>query len=361
MAGEDEGITVNVDDLDTIQVNVDDDATNQQAVVEVKPAKESKVVKTKRVDPDEPTGPTPEQALQEAIAHGKSQEEARRAAEATATSERAMREQAQRDAVQAHKTADEFRERADNSELTIIENSIASASAELETQQEAYTRAAEAGEFSNMAKIQVKIAKAAASLDRLEDAKLVLGTNPRKTTEGRVEAPQQVASSPAEQFLTQFAPAAQVWLRQHMDCLPASVGGDPVKNSKMMAGHYQALAQNIGTNTEAYFKVIEQHLGLQQEQTQATQHTSRAAETTQVVETAKPAKHVAAPSAAPSRDVPTGQNQQPRNVREVRLTKDQQEMAKVSFPHLPEAQAYGQYARNLIELESEGKLGRLTH
>jgi hypothetical protein len=36
-------------------------------------------------------------------------------------------------------------------------------------------------------------------------------------------------------------------------------------------------------------------------------------------------------------------------------------MAKVSFPHLPEQQAYGQYARNLIELEAEGKLGRLTH
>ena len=36
-------------------------------------------------------------------------------------------------------------------------------------------------------------------------------------------------------------------------------------------------------------------------------------------------------------------------------------MAKVSFPHLPEAQAYGQYARNLIELEAEGKIGRLTH
>jgi hypothetical protein len=33
----------------------------------------------------------------------------------------------------------------------------------------------------------------------------------------------------------------------------------------------------------------------------------------------------------------------------------------MAFPHLPESQAYGQYARNLVELEAEGKIGRLTH
>ena len=136
-----------------------------------------------------------------------------------------------------------------------------------------------------------------------------------------------------------------------MDCLPPNMGGDNAKHAKMMAGHYAAVSQNIALNSTEYFKAIEDHLG------SSSGVTSRAAEV-QVAETPKP-KHIQ-PSAPVSRDAPTSSGQ-PRSTREVRLTKDQQEMAKVSFPHLPEAQAYGQYARNLIELEAEGKIGRLTH
>jgi hypothetical protein len=40
---------------------------------------------------------------------------------------------------------------------------------------------------------------------------------------------------------------------------------------------------------------------------------------------------------------------------------DQQEMAKASWPHLPPQEAFGLYARNLLELEAEGKMGRTTH
>ena len=359
-------VTVNVDDEDTISVDVSDDPNleAEKEPVKAKEAKpkEPKVTKTPRVKPDadEPTGPTPEEALSQAQAYGKQQEEARRAAEATAANERSMREQAQRQASEAQQTAEQFRERADNSELAIIENGIASASRELEAHEAEYTRAAEAGEFAKMASIQTKLSKAAAALDRLENAKASFDANAKRgpTTEGRVEAPVAQTSN-LDRYLSQFAPAAQTWLRQHPDCVPADVGGDAVKNSKMMAGHYLALSQQLQPNTPEYFRVIEDHMGAQPVQQQVV--TSKAAEIqvagTELSKTSVP-KHIQ-PSAPVSRDAPNSGAS--RNVREVKLSKEQQEMARVSFPHLPEAQAYGQYARNLIELEAEGKIGRLTH
>lgn len=360
MADKDDDLVVNVDDLDTVAVNVDDDVKLAQEPDHIK--KEAKKEPRKRapVDQQVVTDPSPDEALQQAQAYAKTQEDARRAAEATAANERSLREQAQREALQAQQTAEQFRERADNSELTIIENGINSAIRELEAQEAEYVRAAEAGEFAKMGSIQTKISKAAAALDRLETQKASYTPGATKTTEGRVEAQPVVNTSAMDRYLSQFAPAAQTWLRQHPDCAPAEVGGSSTKNSKMMAGHYAALAQNIQPNTTEYFKVIEDHIGDQQTtQVAQTGITSKAAEIQVAGEQPQPKpKHVA--TAAPvSRDPPN--SNAPRNVREVRLTKEQQEMAKVSFPHLPEAQAYGQYARNLIELESEGKIGRLTH
>lgn len=367
MAKNDDDIAVTIDDPDTISVNVDDNP--DLAAASDPKIKEPKTPKTRRVQPDVEiqSGPTPEQALEEARSFAKQQEEARRAAEATAANERAMREQAQRQAQQAQQEAEQNRERADNSELTIIESGITAAQGELEAQQNEYVRAAEAGEFAKMGQIQTKIAKAAAALDRLEAAKTNFSlTSQQKTTEGRVEAQPTVQPSVFDQFLSQFAPAAQSWLRQHPDCVPAQYGGDTVKNSKMMAGHYDALAKSIVPNTPEYFKVIEEHLGTGQQATSVqTGVSSKAAE----IQTASAGdnqtqrvspKHVQ-PSAPVTREPPASNGQQQRSTREVRLTKEQQEMAKVSFPHLPEAQAYGQYARNLLELESEGKIGRLTH
>lgn len=377
MAKEDDGtIAIQVDDLDTVPVDVSaDPALAQQAVVDSdpKPAKETKTKTKVRVSPDPEsqvavTGPTPEQALEEARNFAKQQEDARKAAEATAASERARAEAAERDRQAALKQAEEFQQRAASSELTLIDSSIASTQRELDSQRDAYTRAAEAGEFAKMADIQIKMSKAAAALDRFEAEKASIEANAARSaqtvTEGRVDYQPQV-SSQTERFLSQFAPTAQNWLRQHMDCLPAEYGGDQTKNAKMMAGHYAALAQSIQANTPRYFEIIEEHLGVRQQSapTPATTGatTAPAAPTSAAaqVHPAQTQRHQAVPAAPVSRD--PGQGTQPRNVREVRLTKEQQEMAKVSFPHLTDQQAFGMYARNLIELEAEGKLGRTSH
>ncbi len=207
-----------------------------------------------------------------------------------------------------------------------------------------------------MGQIQTKLSRAAATLDRLENTKATFDVRQTQTTEGRVVESQPIQQTAFDKYLSGFSTVAQTWLRQHPDCAPPQVGGNQVKNSKMMVGHYDALAKNITEGTPEYFKVIEDHIN-DAPAPVIPQVASKAADV-QIAGEVRPAPKHIQPSAPPSRDAAPGTQ---RNVREVRLTKDQQEMAKVSFPHLPEAQAYGQYARNLIELEAEGKIGRSTH
>ena len=343
---DDGSISVDLDDDAIIQVEVTGDAADDAVVKAAEPKEaEPKVTKVKRVSPD--ADDVHVKALADATAYAKTQEDARKAAEATANSERSLREDAQRRAQEAQQREQELRERAESGELAILDSGIESAQRELETQKDAYTRAAEAGEFAKMGDIQVKISKAAAALDRLEDAKSSY-VSTSKTTEGRVTE-QSTAPNKTDVFLSNFAPKAQAWLRQHPDCLPAAYGGDNVKNSKMMSAHYSALAQNIAEGSDDYYKFLEQNINPVEAKVDDT-----------VVIQPKTAERKQAQVSAPVSREPENPNQ-PRQLRSVKLSKEQQEMARMSFPHVPENQAYGMYAKNLIELESEGKIGRVTH
>jgi hypothetical protein len=125
----------------------------------------------------------------------------------------------------------------------------------------------------------------------------------------------------------------------------------------MMEGHFAALKLRIPEGTDDYFRVIEEHTGHRAPVSAAAAITP-AGETEVAAPAPKPKPRVAQPSAPVSRDPPSGG---PRTTRSVTLNKDQQDAAKMSFPHKTPQEAFALYARNLIELEAEGKMGRLTH
>lgn len=282
----------------------------------------------------------------------------RAAAEATALAERRRADENAARATAREAELKEAREGQDDARLALLTTSIETTTGALATLQADLTRAMEAGEFAKVSEVQVKISRTAAALDRLEDQKANY-TPSRKTTTGAVEAPvQQNTASPFEQYVSTFAPQAQAWLRAHPECAPITVGGDAVANAKMMKGHYAALEQRIEPNTAEYFRVIEEQTG-HRAPVSAAATTVKAGEEGEVQRQAPAVRKTApAPSAPVTRDPPNGAN---RTTRSVTLSRDQQDAAKVSFPHLPQAQAFAQYARNLLELESEGKMGRLTH
>lgn len=353
MADKDD-IVVNVDDPDTIVVNVEDNPVPQEEQTEVK--KPEPKPRKQRVMPEESPGPSPDQIIEELKANAEREKKAREAAEATAASERARAEAAERNRQQAMKDAEEYQHRAESSEMTLIDGNIAAAQSDLEAQQDAYTRAAEAGEYAKMAQIQTKIAKAAAALDRYEDAKAALESRRAVQSTAPVPVPALQNNNPTEQFLSSFSPIAQSWLRQHMDCLPPAYGGDAYKNASMMEGHYAATRQRIQEGTPEYFRVIEEHLGLRQPVV-APQPSPQPQET-QPARTHTKVQH----AAPPSREAPEASGATaPRNVREVRLTKEQQEIARLTWPHKSDQEAFGLYATNLLAAMAEGKIGRTTH
>lgn len=292
------------------------------------------------------------------------QEQLRRA-ESTAEQERQARlrsEQQSREREQA--TQEEGAQR----ELALLTQGIESASSNLESLEGELARLTEAGEFKEAAKVQGRIARAAAALDRLEAEKATFEANigQRRTPshEGAVTSragdtqPARTPSELFEQYLSGLAPAAANWIRSHPECAHPSVGGSKQAHSKMMAGHYAADSANIEINSPDYFRVIEEHTGHRQKENYGENRQNNNNNNQQQRQAANQRRPV--PSAPPSRDVP-GNSPTPGRTRQVRLSKDQQEAALLSFPHLKPNEALAAYARNLVELEAEGKLGRTSH
>lgn len=362
---EDEGtVTIDVSDNPELATTpekeeaADDEQEEREAAPEPK-----KPIERKRLKEETPAVDEATEALE--AARKKADEEARlrAAAEATAAAERARREAAEAQAQRHAQDADEARASAEKTQLTLLEQGIESAKTEVTNYEAQLATAYESGDFKAVASIQTKLSTAAAKVDRLEAQHEELA-NRKPALEGRVETPRAPVTSAFEQYVAQFAPEAQTWLRAHPECAPAQVGGQSSANSKMMAGHYSALAQNIAPNTPEYFRVIEEHTGHRQPTSAAANvKTAGADDDGEAAAAAAPApkpKRPAQPSAPPSREPPRA-NGQPATQRTITLTKDEQDMAKLSFPGKSDREAFALYARNKLELQAEGKLGRTTH
>jgi hypothetical protein len=337
---------IEIEDEGTVTVDVTDHPDLAVDPVEPEPKPVVTAPKPKTPAVDEAAA-----ALTAATKTAETERAARLAAEQTANSERQARLAAE-EARRVHEEENEsLRERAGNSELTAVTSGIEAAKQAQEAAQREFERAMEAGEFPKASAAQVALSRAAAQIDRLEADKIRLESAPKRpVTEGRVEAP---AGSPVEKYLAGFSPKSQSWLRSHMDCLPPALGGNRVKHAAMMLGHETAGDSGIPLESDDYFRTIEEKVGLR-EPVSAAAVVTPAEEATPKSKAAK-----VQPSAPVNRDVPAASGA--RTTRSVTLNKDQREAAKLSFPHLPEKEAFGIYARNLLDLESEGKIGRVTH
>lgn len=282
-----------------------------------------------------------------------------RIAEQNAVNERNARLQAEQTHQQQQQRS---QEESSQREMALLTQNIESTSAQLETLQDELARQNEAGEFKEAAKTQGKIARTAAALDRMETEKATFEASAgqrRPTHEGAVERQPvqpggqrqqqqpQTVSAQLEQWLGTLDPPAAKWIRDHPECAPPNLGGTKSGYAKMMAGHWAAEEAGVETNSPEYFKMIEERTGHRTPAEQpGGQRRQQPAGQRRVI-----------PGAPPSREAPGGAHT-PGRTRQVRLSKAQQEHALLSFPHLEPQQALAQYARNLVELEADGKMGR---
>ena len=300
----------------------------------------------------------PTEALKAAVV---TSEAARRVAEAQAATERQRADEARSLAERRAQEANAAREETADRELAIITNGIDSANRELTAYQDEHSRALEGGEFKKASELQVKMSKAAAALDRLEDAKA--NFEARKTvtptTEGKVtDTEATVARSPLDQYIFQnnLAPKAESWIRAHPETIHPRFGGNPTKYNAVMSGHHEALQKGFTEGSDEYFQLIEEKAGYR------TPVAAPAVKDADPEPQPKPKAKVQ-PSAPVSRDAPDAQGRP--TSRDVRLNKDQQEAALLSWPQQQgeaddawRKRAFGKYARAYVELSAEGKLGR---
>ena len=307
-----------------------------------------------RIRPKDPA-PAPDEAtdaLKAAQAAVDNEKRLRQAAEQTAT---AANQRAEQEAARRQTREQELAHAQENlaaREMASIEAGIAGATREVSSAQKELSSALAEGNFEKVAEVQTRLSRATATLDRLEDKKANYEAGQQTRTpmiEGSDQQP-TVQGTPFDRYISGMEPAAQTWLRAHSECAPSNVGGKADMNSKMMRGHYDALAQGFAPNSDNYFRVIEESTGYRKPAV-AVQD---AGEEPQPKPKPK-VKLSAPPSHEPPGSPPTG------GARTVRLTKEQQEAARFSFPNLEPNKAYAEYAKNYVALDTEGKLGRTSH
>lgn len=247
------------------------------------------------------------------------------------------RRRAEADAHTARAEAAGLRSEADASRLETITTAHDATVAEIATAKREWKEAQEAGEYDKAADAQEKLADAVARKRELERGKADLEAAGKKPAT-RNEQHQD----PVEDYIGQFSPRSQAWLRDHKDFVT-----DRKKNLLMIAADTKATASDIRPDTDEYFEFIETELGLRADDG----NDGNDGEQPEPVVRQQPAPRRQAPSLAarPSRQPPAANGRQ--NPREVHLSAEEVEMAALS------GLTRAEYAKNKLALAQQGKLG----
>lgn len=268
----------------------------------------------------------------------KSTQEADKAAAQAARDEAARERQARERA-----EADVAKVRTDltESNVSAVDSALAAAKAEADNFQREQQTAFEAGDFKAASDAGRKMARAEATISRLEEGKANL-------IERKTEQPKREDRQAVQQQETR----SQAWLRTHPNYnIPGSS-----ENFEAIAAHNKAMAKRIAVDSDAYFDFVETELGL------------KASPKPNGAERQPENRTRAMPGAPVSRDdTPTGGQPSPTRVT---LTRGEVEAAEHTLtwnytdPKIGavKGQPIGtkEYARRKIAMQKEGRYGVLS-
>lgn len=188
--------------------------------------------------------------------------------------------------------------------------------------------------------------KAAELQDKLSllNARMVEAEKGKQALDEEIQRPQSVqAISRAEQVARGTSPRSAAWIRAHSDLFSTEE-----KFQTIARAHNYALSEGAREDSDDYFRLIEQRLGLNGE--------SRPNSGRDAARTTEAHAPMAAPVTRDAHAAPGRGNSD--NI--VRLTAGEQEQAKMDrdslFPKMSDADAYRMYAVNKRALQSEGKI-----
>lgn len=189
-----------------------------------------------------------------------------------------------------------------------------------------YAEAMSMGDYERAAKIQATMASNSAKLLQLENGLREMQNAPRRPPIENVPPP---ASVQLDQIIGAVTPRSASWLRSNKAQL-----SDERMIKKMFRAHEDAVDDGVEPDSDAYFRYIEQRLGLGSKE-EADNPMSSAS---------KPVQRQAAPPSAPvNRETNARSNT-------VRLTRAEADTAKML------GMTETEYAKHKIALQKEGKL-----
>ena len=154
---------------------------------------------------------------------------------------------------------------ADNQHTAFV-NAIASYERDGEMLEKEYAARLEQGDYHAAAKLQRSMAQIESKLATLHQGREALEERiqyERSRPEPQYQAPQpqQTQYDPVEAQIQGLSPQSQAWVRKNIHVLH-----DPKLRNAMTAAHYQALSEDIPTDTPQYFQFIENHMGIGSQQ-----------------------------------------------------------------------------------------------
>lgn len=225
---------------------------------------------------------------------------------------RASRELANKNATVVNSALDAV----DQSHLSVIVGAIEKLKGDQERFKQDYATAMSNGDFNAAAEANQSMSTAAAQLLQLENGKIAIETKPKREAVERARA----SEDPVERLATSLTQASAEWVRRH-----PQFARDPALYKKMLAAHYDAIAEDKVPDTPDYFTHVETKLGLRKvpvTDIDTDDTGSSAAEPLSAA--AAPAKRDVAPPAAPASRGSGGRNGTSR------LSPQQKEAAAIS-------------------------------
>lgn len=165
--------------------------------------------------------------------------------EANLERERQAKKEAEERAAKAEREAAEARTRVASSEIETIEAAVAIAEKNKTEAQRAMKEAMERGDFDAFIRSQEEFNTAHYQVNKLNEGKRAL--------ESRTSAPS--SADPVEGYIAQFTPRSQNYLRQNIEFVK-----DKAKNKRLVAAHYEAEAEGLVPDTDAYFEFLDSRL-----------------------------------------------------------------------------------------------------
>lgn len=244
--------------------------------------------------------------------------------------ERKAREEAEKYARYVAQQANQAFAEVGDTQFHLVSNALDTVKQENSILKAHLADATASGDYARMAEIQEVMSMNAVKLNQLEQGKREMESRPKQQNYVPPPPASKQSADPVDDIIASVTPASAKWLEKNRDHIK-----DQNDINDMFNAHTSAVNRGIKPDTEAYFRFVENRLGITGYEGESPMSAASA-----------PQKK-SAPPAAPVTRSGNGTGTRP-NV--VRLTGDEREMASLM------GMTDQEYALNKLALQRAGKL-----